>query len=278
MHPDEYAVMRAAEDRHWWYRGLRAVIRLHWDRHVAPAGPARPRLLDVGCGTGGNLAALASLAEPRGVDLSPVAVAACRARGLHATAVASAASLPFRAGSFDALLSCDVLNSRSLPDRRVPLREMARVLRPGGILLLGLPAYRRLLSPHDEAYGQDHRFTRGELCRLLGTTGFDVVVATYWNTLLFPPVVAARLWRQRFPGRAGSDLTTSSTSGGRVPGAFMALELALLRLAPLPFGLSVFVAGRRRAPDRDTAASAADPGPDRPTGLPRAPSSQVRPS
>lgn len=278
MRPDEYAVMRAAEDHHWWYRGLRAVIRLHWDRHVAPAGPARPRLLDVGCGTGGNLAALASLAEPHGVDLSPVAVAACRARGLAATAVASAASLPFRAKSFDALLSCDVLNSRSLPDRRVPLREMARVLRPGGLLLLGLPAYRRLLSPHDEAYGQDHRFTRGELCQLLGATGFDVAAATYWNTLLFPPAVAARLWRRRFPGRAGSDLAAAPTPGGPVPAAILALELALMRLTSLPFGLSVFVVGKLRAPGRDTVAGVSDPGPDRSIGLPRAPPFPVRPS
>jgi ubiquinone/menaquinone biosynthesis C-methylase UbiE len=84
----------------------------------------------VGCGTGANLAALARVADPFGVDISPLAVAACRARGLTGTVIASAASLPFPATSFDAVLSCDVLNSRSLPDRRVPLREMARVLRP----------------------------------------------------------------------------------------------------------------------------------------------------
>ena len=247
MRPDEYAVMRAAEDRHWWYRALRGLVRLHWGRHVAPACPGRPRLLDVGCGTGANLAALAGVAEPFGVDVSPLAIAACRARGLTAAAIASAASLPFPAASFDAVLSCDMLNNRSLPDRHVPLREMARVLRPAGALLLSVPAYQGLLSPHDEAYGQDRRFTRRELAGLLRATGFEVAAATYWNSLLLPAAASARLWRRRFPGRPGSDLAvTQPTIGpGKLLAAILALERALLRLAPLPFGLSVFVVGRR---------------------------------
>jgi hypothetical protein len=118
----------------------------------------------------------------------------------------------------------------------------------GGALLLSLPAYQGLLSPHDEAYGQDRRFTRRELAGLLRATGFEVAAATYWNSLLLPATASARLWRRRFPGRPGSDLavTPQTVAGRQIPRALLGLERALLRLTPLPFGLSVFVVGRRR--------------------------------
>lgn len=244
MELGEYAVMRAAEDGHWWYRGLREVVRLHWERHVTTA---RPRLLDVGCGTGANLAALADRCEPAGIDAAPLAVAACRARGLPATLAASADRLPFTDGSFDVVLSCDVLVHRSLPDPLVPLREMARVLAPGGLAMLSLPAYRWLLSRHDEAYGQDKRFTRPQLRRLLVAAGFDVVAATYWNSLLLPAAAAARVWRRGGRGRDGSDLAVASGAGvSGVLDVVLAAERRLMRSAPLPLGLSVFVVGRVR--------------------------------
>jgi SAM-dependent methyltransferase len=243
MNLDEYAVMRAAEDHHWWYRALRDVIRLHWERHVAVP---RPRLLDVGCGTGANLALLAPLSEPAGIDVAFEAVAACRERGLVATAVASAASLPFGPASFDVVLSCDVLGHRSLADRALPLREMARVLRPGGLVLLNLPAFQWLLSPHDAAYGQDHRFTRREAVLLLQAAGFEPVAASYWNTFLFPAAVASRLARRR-SGRAGSDLAVGAgRAAAGMLASVLALEYRLLRLVPLPVGLSLFIVGRKR--------------------------------
>src|SRR4051794_25952438 len=124
MEPVEYATMAEAENGHWWYRALRAVIREAWKRHI---GEQRPKLLDVGCGTGANLAALHELSQPFGIDFAPEAVAWCRQRGLVDTVVASAGALPFAERSFDVVLSCDVLCHGSLPKKQVPLAEMARV-------------------------------------------------------------------------------------------------------------------------------------------------------
>lgn len=241
MKHDEYAIMFRVEDRHWWYRALRAMLRRSW-RYV---NASRPRLLDVGCGTGANLASLRGLAHGVGIDMATEAVRFCRERGETVTAVASALELPFPDASFEVVLSCDVLCHRSIADKAAPLRQMHRVLKPGGLLMLNLPAYQWLLSSHDTYVHTDHRFTRAECLRLLRDSGFTPIYATYWNTLLFPPILLVRLWRKMSPPRA-SDLDAGS--GERLTFVFRALfsiEHALLRLAPLPFGLSVFVVGRK---------------------------------
>ena len=238
----EYATMAAAEERHWWYRGLRALIGEAWGAHVRLP---RPRLLDVGCGTGANLLALAGRCEPVGLDVAPEAIAWCRRRGLAATTVGSADALPFPAASFDAVLSCDVLSHQRLPDRLRPLREMARVLRPGGVLLLNVPAYRWLLSSHDRAVQMDHRFTRGEVALLLRQAGLAPVRVTYWNTALFPAAAAVRLLR-RLTRPPTSDLDAgSAAAAGSLFEAALAGERRLLRHLDLPFGLSVFAVARK---------------------------------
>jgi len=239
----EYATMAEVEERHWWYRALRAVIDEAWARHVDC--PAPRRLLDVGCGTGANLLALRDRAVPAGIDFSPEAVRWCRGRGLADTAVASAAALPFPEGRFDVALSCDVLCHASLPDKRAPLAEMARVLRPGGVLLLNLPAFQWLHSSHDRAYHTDRRFTRAEVAELLRGAGLAPLQVGYWNGVLFPAAAAMRLLR-RVTRPEGSDLAAGSGAGaGRLFDAALALERALTRRVPLPMGLSVFAVARK---------------------------------
>jgi SAM-dependent methyltransferase len=234
--------MANIEDRHWWYRGLRAVIRDAWMRSVVV--PA-PRLLDVGCGTGANLAALREVAHPVGIDAAVDAIRFCRRRGLPHTVAGSAAALPFAAESFDVALSCDVLSHRSLPDRSIPLAEIRRVLRPGGVLLLNVPAYQWMLSAHDRAVHQDHRFTRKEVRALLAGAGFAVERIGHWNAALMPAAVAVR-WARRMSGRTGSDLARGS--GEALTGLFDAVlraERALQPYVRMPFGLSIFAVARR---------------------------------
>ena len=97
----------------------------------------------------------------------------------------------------------------------------------------------------DVAVHTDRRFTKGELLRLLRECDFEPLHATYWNTLLFPPVVATRLWRRMFPPK-GSDLDTDwEGASNRVFAAILGLERGLARVAPLPFGLSVFAVARK---------------------------------
>lgn len=233
----EYATMAAAEERHWWYRGLRALVRDAWDRHVEVAGA---RLLDVGCGTGANLLALADRSLAAGIDVEPEAIAWCRQRGLALTAVGTATALPFPDASFDVVLSCDVLSHQRLPDRLQPVAEMARVLRPGGRLLLNVPACQWLLSSHDRAVQMDRRFSRRDIDELLRRAGLVPLRVTCWNTALFPIAAAVRLVR-RVTRPGGSDLAAGSGAGaGAVLGSVLAAERRLLAHVDLPIGLSVF--------------------------------------
>ena len=198
--------MYEAEERQWWYSGQRSIALAL----LASAGAARsagapaPRLLDAGCGTGYNLVALGRLARATGVDLSPEAIAFCRARGVAALR-GSVLQLPFADASFDVVTSFDVLYHAWVSDDRAAVAEAARVLRPGGVLLVRVPALRALWGAHDVEVQSRHRYTRPELVALLEGCGLRVQRASYCNSILFP-LLFARRTLDRALGREGSDV------------------------------------------------------------------------
>lgn len=245
VNPAEYETMYQVEDRHWWYESLHTLLDTSLRRY-APEGPLR--LLDIGCGTGASLQRMERHGEAFGLDIAPPALACCRRRWLHRLCQASALNLPYADNTFDAAALLDVLYHRQVSDPRVPLQEARRVLRPGGLLLVNVPAYQWLYSSHDEAVHTARRFTRGELRGLFRDTGLETIYASYWNTLLFPPIAAVRLVRRLRPPQ-GSDL--EGAGDGRINEVLkmvLAVERALMGVMPLPFGLSVFAVARKPGP------------------------------
>jgi len=186
---EEYAKMDAVEDRMWWYRALHG----HALRALAPL-PAEAAILDAGCGTGGFLARLRA-ARPRGrlagLEYDPAAAARAAAKAGAQVAAGSIGALPFGGASFDAAVSLDVLCHRAVEPGRA-LAELHRVLRPGGRLVLNLPAHEWLRSAHDARVHTARRFERGGLRAMLAAAGFAAVEARHWNSLLLPLMVLQR--------------------------------------------------------------------------------------
>ena len=201
MKPVEYRRMFEAEERQWWYAGQRAValaLLEPWARE------RRLLLLDAGCGTGFNLVALARFGPTLGIDLSEEAISFCRERGVRAVR-GSVLRLPFRAEAFDAVTSFDVIYHDWVGDDRAAVAEMARVLSPGGALLVRVPALELLRGAHDAEVLTRRRYTLGELRALVAGCGLRVQRSTYCNSLLFPLLLARRTL-DRLLGRHGSDV------------------------------------------------------------------------
>jgi len=247
--PAEYRRMFEAEEAQWWYVGQRAIAHAILEPAMAERGAAVDRplgILDAGCGTGGNTLHLARLGRTVGLDLIPAATEGCRRRGLTAVR-GGVLALPFLDGVFDVVTSFDVIYHTWVPDDDAAVAEMARVLGPGGLALVRVPALEILWGAHDEAVQSRHRYTRRELVELLEARGLRVERATYCNSFLFPLLLARRTADRLF-GREGSDV-------GFLPAplewAFrhvMLAEAALIRRGfSLPVGASVIALARSPA-------------------------------
>ena len=242
MLQQEYERMHAQEMEHWWFRGRRRVLLDLLRRVLPPAG--RPRILDFGCGTGGNTSAFAKLGRVIGVEPDAGAVAMARGRAAAEYCRGSGTALPFAPGSFDAVVASDVLEH--IEDDRAAAAEIARVLRPGGALVFTVPAHPWLFSGHDSALLHYRRYTRQTLLQVLTAGGLVVERLSYWNATLFPLVCAYRflartLWQRDVRSNMG---VTPRAFNAPLAGV-MALEAAVLRHASLPWGISFVGIARR---------------------------------
>lgn len=216
MEPQIYDEMFRVEDRHWWH-GLRRRLTA-WGFAPALTGANRPALLDLGCGTGGNLAVYRTLVPGGmavGVDISALALAYCRRRGLDRLVRADANRLPFRAGVFRAVAANDILYHRAADEARV-LAEAGRALGRGGRLVVTESAAPWLAGAHDRLVHAKHRYTRRQLIGLIEEAGFTMRHHSHYNALLFPAIAAVKLWKRRRP-EAGdrSDLAVPSPAVNR---------------------------------------------------------------
>lgn len=235
--------MFAVEDRHWWYVGVRREVE-RWLEGLSSSGGERSRILDAGCGTGGLLANLRTDAWKAGLEASPHGIRLARSRGCAPLVQGTVSTLPFADGSFDVVVSIDVLCHSGVEERQA-VEEAARVLRPGGRLLLQVPAFDWLRGEHDAAVWTKRRYRRSEIAKLLEGAGLTARRCAYRNTLLFPLSALARLAKRGRKSRAGarSDVRPVPAPLNTLLSGVLALERGL-RLS-LPFGLSVFCVGEK---------------------------------
>jgi SAM-dependent methyltransferase len=239
----EFARMAAVEDTMWWYQALHRHLLNALQRFVSKK---HARLLDAGCGTGGFIRFLKEEAPTFSMDGIDASVEACelaRERGCKEVEQASVNQLPFADGIYDGIISADVLYHRAV-DPEKAMAEFRRCLKPGGILILQLPAYEWLRSYHDEQVHTRHRFTRKEVKALFEKNGFSALWSSYWNSLAFPLLLARRFL---FPPQAGqSDVQNYAKPVEWLLSTFMRCEETYLKLGGrFGWGSSILAVGRK---------------------------------
>jgi SAM-dependent methyltransferase len=184
----EVQAMLDNEDRHWWYRGRRRIVHDELSRLGIERGG---RVLDAGCGSGRLLDELTQYGEVSGLDMNPDSVQIARERGHEDVHQGAVEALPWPDDTFDLVTCLDVVEHTA--DDRVTLRELRRVAKPGGRLLITVPALQALWSTHDVYNNHYRRYDRRSMRAAAADAGLAIERMTYFNSLLLPPAVLVRL-------------------------------------------------------------------------------------
>jgi SAM-dependent methyltransferase len=240
MHIEEFREMQAIEEHHFWFAGKRLLLNMLLER----AGGHPERVLDIGCGTGGLLKTLAGRASVFGVDYEELALRFCRDKGLDAVVRGSGLELPFAAASFDVCVMFDVLEH--VDDELALLRELRRVLPPGGAAIVSVPAFQALWSQHDETFQHRRRYRRRELVERMEAAGFEIDWCTYTNVVIFVPALVWRVLRRATGLAAGmrTDFVMPPAPINRLLVETYRCEASLLKRLRAPFGVSVACVAR----------------------------------
>lgn len=240
MKPEIYQVMFANQDSYWLHRGFYKIMDVFIKRNLKDNDN---KILDAGCGPGGNFALLSKYGKLFAVDASEHALEYAGRLNLAELKQGTVESLPYADNTFDLVFCIEVIYHNWVRDKAKALAEFNRVLKPGGILIIREPAFNWLRSHHDTLFESSHRFTRRELAKKLAAVGFVVREKTYINTLLFPLVLVKRLFEKKtYPAMEMFPKNPVFNFFYYI----LVLESYLLRLLSLPFGLSVVCVGQKK--------------------------------
>jgi SAM-dependent methyltransferase len=242
MEAQTYEIVARVEDDHWWFRARRQILAAVLDRYV-PGGRSR-RILEVGCGNGGNLGLLAAYGSVFAVEKDDGARERAARRGIASVERGWLPDgIPFADSSFDVIAALDVLEH--VDDDAAAVRALRDRLSAPGVLVATVPAFEWLWSEHDVSSHHLRRYTRGRFVTLLRSAGLRVLYSGYFNSLLFPLAVANV--------KLGKLASRDVHRGIHVPPRAMnrslewifAIESRLVPRMRLPFGLSIVVCASR---------------------------------
>jgi SAM-dependent methyltransferase len=231
-----YPILFRVEQSHWWYTGRRRIIAGFVEDICRRVTDRRPRILDVGCGTGANLLLLSQYGDAEGVDVSEDALAFCRERGLDHVKHGAGEELPWEDGTFDLVTAFDVVEH--MDDDLAGLKEMYRVLRPGGHVLLFVPTFMFLWGLQDEVSNHRRRYRLPELKSVLEQAGFEIERSTYANITFFLPILLVRKLMRLTGIKTATENSINVSAFNGIFGALFGSESAVLRYMNLPFGVS----------------------------------------
>ena len=248
MDPAEYDYLYKLEDDLWWFVGMRRIVGNLLERYFSkPVGPPL-KVLDAGCGTGGQIAQLEGWGQVTAFDFYPKAAEMSATRRSGRILIASIDEIPLEDESFDLVTALDVVCQLPSPRDQTALDELARVLKPGGTLVVRVPAFQALYGSHDRTLHTEHRYTAGEMTAKMRKAGLQPIQATYANTFLFPVALVRRMLA-RVTGKAPteSDVRAVPAPLNTALRLVLDLESEILKHTSLPFGLSVIALAKKPA-------------------------------
>jgi SAM-dependent methyltransferase len=235
MDAQVYRRMAELDAAHWWFVARRKILAALIARRIRP--PANARILEIGCGTGHNLAMLSRFGDVEATELEPDARKLASERLGRPVAEAALPDLSmFPADHFDLVALLDVLEH--VEDDAAALAAIHGRLKPGGKLLVTVPANRWMWTAHDAAHHHHRRYQKGELAAAVKAAGFETELLSYMNSLLFPPIAAARLAGKMLGRESADDAIPPGPVNALLRGIF-GLESGLIGRVPLPFGVSL---------------------------------------
>ncbi len=240
----EYQNLADREITYFWHVGRREILHEAIERHSYGV-PSSRAILDVGCGTGGNMLLLKDYGSVTGIDFSDEAIRLAQGKGFATLCQADATKLPFDGHSFDLATSLDVLEH--IPGDEIAIGEVYRVLRKNGLFVVTVPAYQWLFSQHDVALHHMRRYTKKEMTNKLKAAGFEIQQASYFVML----GVFMNGLRKVFDmlRRTSASVHTYDVVYPDSVNTLLLSELRLekkwLRFFPLPFGTSIFVVAKK---------------------------------
>ncbi len=239
MRVSEYEVIDQLEKDHWWYKGLRKIVRtILTDKHPLTV---KQTILDAGCGTGGNSYFLSEYGSVTGIDISEEAYSLCQDKSYVETIIGDVNNLPFEDARYDIIFCLDVLYHSDVSGR-VALAEMNRVLKPGGTIIINVPTYQWLKSTHDKAISTKTRYSRRRIETLLKQAGFTIQKSSHWNVIFLPLIVIYRLLKKFCSGKtSASDLFYLPSVVNDFFYKVIEIEDFLIKRISLPIGLSIIL-------------------------------------
>jgi SAM-dependent methyltransferase len=246
MDKNEYSIMYTVENDYWWYRGLQALVGKYIQR-FAKKSAARPAILDAGCGTGRMMELASGFGTVEGFDFSTDALDFCAKRGLRSAVQQDMNDWTSPPSTYDIIYSLDVLCHSSIKNSQEVLNRFYSALKPGGMLIMNLPAFELLRRNHDAAVYTKHRFTKAPFVRMLKAAGFSVQVATYRLPHFFFIMLLKKFLEKLSPSKKPrSDLNLLPGWINGILLLFNYIENAMIfRGIPMPVGGSLFAVGKK---------------------------------
>lgn len=241
MNLEEYHKMHALEKKYWWFQGRRKVILDTLDQHVkGDTGGGRPVILDIGCGTGMMLEDLKQMGSATGLDFSMVALEYCKNRGIDTIGRADVRNLPVKENSVDIITALDLIEH--IEDDHGLMDEFYRVLKPGGIAVMSVPAHKKLWSGHDVALHHFRRYEKPEFQQLVEGAGLRPRKYTYGMATAYVPAVLIRNYKkirgQKDTGATTDEFPIPNWLNGMLKKS-VEVESLWLKRWNLPLGLSL---------------------------------------